>query len=423
MFNLATVALTARTLGVETFGVLILIHAYVQTVGELVRFQSWQVVLNYGTGAYLEGRLAAFHRVLRFSLWLDVAGSVVGVLAALLGVWLIGTGLGWQAHHQTAVAAYALSIVFMASATPTGTLRLVNRFDLFALQSPVESWIRMLGAIWAWWAGAGLNVFLGIWFFAKFAAFVYLYAAAGITLHRRGALNGFSASGKQPLVADLPGIWGFVWSTNFNSSLGLAFTQAGTLFVGALLGASEAALYRIAKQFADAIAKPTKLIGPALYPELARMAHGDERAALKKLVMQLAFAGGGVATLILLLVAAIGGPVLGWLIGPEFVAAKPVMLWLLGAGVIGIWAVPLEPLLMSTGSATAAFKARLLITAPFLLLLYLATAQHGLIGAGVATVIGALLLFAVQLALVWRWFAKRPAQAAQGSAVSSDPSG
>lgn len=51
-------------------------------------------------------------------------------------------------------------------------------------------------------------------------------------------------------------------------------------------------------------------------------------------------------------------------------AAKPVMLWLLTAAVIGIWAVPLEPLLLSTGGASATFWMRLAITALYIPLLY-----------------------------------------------------
>lgn len=406
VFNLGVLALTARTLGIEAFGVLALIHAYTQTVGELLRFQSWQVLLTYGTGSFVEKRFGDFHRMLRFSLWLDLASGVAGVVGAIAGVWLIGTGLGWEAEHQWAVSIYALSIFFTVNGTPTGVLRLVDRFDLFALQSPVESWVKLLCVVWAWWLEAGLEVFLAIWFFAKFTSFVYVYAAGIWALKRQGVLKRFRASANQPLVADLPGIWSFVWSTNVNSALNLAFTQVGTLFVGALLGASEAGLYRIAKQLADATAKPAKLLGPALYPELARLAHGNERAALKKLIFQLGIGGGAVATALLLVASLIGGEALRLLIGPEYVAAKTVMLWLLGAGVIGIWAIPLEPLLLSTGSATTALKAKLAVVLPYLPLLYWATAQHGLVGAGVAAVAGALLLFIIQLWLGLRWFGR-----------------
>lgn len=406
VLSLAAIALTARTLGVETFGVLVLIHAYVQTVGEIAHFQSWQVLLNYGTAPFAEGRFAAFQRVLRFSAVLDAASAVLGVVIAIAGVWLIGAGLGWPVTHQNAVSIYALSIIFMVSATATGVLRLVDRFDLLAIQSSIESWVKLLGAGIAWHVGGDLESFLLIWLIAKVVAFVFLLGSAVKVLKKAGALPLVKGYNQGPPLGSTPGLWPFVWSTNFNSTLGLAFTQAGTLMVGALLGPREAALYRIAKQLADAVAKPAKLIVPALYPELARMVLNTDHAALRKLVLQLALTAGGIATVFLLIISVIGGPMLALIVGPEFVAAQPVMLWLLAAAVISLWGVPLEPLLMSTGSATQAFWMRLAITLAYLPLLYWMTATLGLIASGIAACIGTAALLAGQIFLSWRWFRK-----------------
>ncbi len=407
VMGLATVALAARALGVEVFGVFVLIHAYIQTVGEVAKFQSWQALLNYGTAPFTEKRFSPFHRVLRFSLLLDGISGLTGIVVALTGVLLIGGGLGWPASEQTAVALYAFSIFFNVSATPIGALRLLNRFDLMAAESSLESLIRLIGAGLAWWLGAGLHVFLMIWFLARFVSFLFLFGAAAWMLQTKQALSGFRWRFTGSWTEGMPGIWPFVWSTNFNTTLGLAFTHLGTLMVGALLGATDAALYRIAKQLADAVAKPAKLIVPALYPELARLAMNPDRAALRKLVRQLALAAGGVATGLLVLVALFGGALLSVLIGPEFIAAKPVMLWLLTGAVISIWAVPLEPLLMSTGSATAAFWLRLAVTVFYIPLLYWMIVTQALHGAGVAAVIGAALMLLGQVWLVRRWFGQK----------------
>ena len=162
--GLAAIALTARTLGVETFGVLVLIHAYVQTIGEIAKFQSWQALLNYGTAPFAQKQVGDFQRVLRFSLLLDGLSGVAGIIVALAGIVLIGGSLGWPASEQTAVALYAFSIFFMVSATPTGVLRLTDRFDLLAAESTIESWVKLIGAAIAWHVGAGLQAFLIIWF-------------------------------------------------------------------------------------------------------------------------------------------------------------------------------------------------------------------------------------------------------------------
>lgn len=413
--GMAALALAARALGVESLGVLILVHAYMQTVGDLSKFQSWQAVIHYGTAPLQDGRTADFQQVLRFSLGLDASSAIAGWLIAVAGIALAGGSLGWPAELAPMLMGYALMICFMVSATPTGVLRLADRFDLIAAQASVESWVRLAGAAWAWRVGAGLDAFLWIWFAGQVAAFAFLFIAAAWTLHRRRLLDGFRLRNGRGYAEGLPGIWSFVWSINFSTTLNLAFTHLGTLLVGALLGAREAALYRIAKQVANAIAKPAKLIVPALYPELARMAQSGDRKGLGKLVVQLTLAGGGIATALLLVALVAGKPLLGWVLGPDFVAAHPVMLWLLGAAVIGIWAVPLEPLLISIGLAVHAFRLRLAVTLVYLPLLYLLIdhdgAWGGLRGAGLAQVIGMGLLLLGQFWLVRRWFRRPPVAA------------
>lgn len=402
--SLGATALAARALGVDAFGVLVLVHAYVQTIGEIAKFQSWQALLQYGTAPLDAGRIGEFQRVLRFSLLLDALSGVGGVIIALLGVLLLGSTLGWPAALSPEVGLYSLVIVFMVSATPTGALRLLDRFDLLAWQSAIDSWVRVIGALIAWKLGAGLTAFLAIWFAGQVVAFVFLFGAALTTLRARGALAGFRLHASGSLTEGFPGLWSFVWSTNLNSTLALAFTHVSTLMVGALLGARDAALFRVAKQLGDAVAKPAKLIVPALYPELARLAAAQDWIKLRRLVWQLALAAGGAASLLLVVAAAIREPALRFLIGESFVPAEDVLLWLLGASVVSLWALPLEPLLMSTGGAGAAFRMRLLVTSLYLPFLYAATVQGGLTATGAASVIGALMLFAGQLWLVLRWY-------------------
>ena len=423
--SMAALAVAARALGVESLGVLILVHAYVQTVGDLSKFQSWQAVIHYGTAPLQEGRLADFQQVLRFSLGLDAASAAAGWLIAGLGITLAGGALGWPAELAPLLTGYALIVCFMVSATPTGVLRLSDRFDLIAAQSSVESWVRLAGAALAWRAGAGLEAFLWIWFAGQVAAFAFLFIAAAWTLQRRRLLDGFRLRNGRGYAEGLPGIWSFVWSINFSTTLNLAFTHLGTLLVGALLGAREAALYRIAKQVANAIAKPAKLIVPALYPELARMAQSGDRRGLRTLVVQLTLAAGGVATGLLLVALVAGKPLLGWVLGPDFVAAHPVMLWLLAAAVIGIWAVPLEPLLISIGLAATAFRLRLAVTLLYLPMLYLLIdhdgAWGGLRGAGLAQVLGMAMLLLGQFWLVRRWFRRPPGAGPLNPAARATP--
>src|SRR3546814_5022109 len=63
---------------------------FAEAVKDLAGFQSWQVVLHYGTHPMKEGNLPLFQRVLRFSLMLDLIGACAGVAIAVICVDLVG---------------------------------------------------------------------------------------------------------------------------------------------------------------------------------------------------------------------------------------------------------------------------------------------------------------------------------------------
>lgn len=403
VLGLAATAFAARALGLREFGVLTLIYAFTNAVSDLVEFQSWQAVLHYGTRPLQEGRLGLFQRVLSFSLMLDGIGAVAGLCVGIAGVLLFGQQLGWPDSITPAALLYTTSVVWMASATATGVLRLVDRFDLIAIQDNTQAVVRLIGAAIAFFAGGGLIAFLVVWYIASMLSFVCRVYFAWRELHRHGYLRNFRWSARG-LAEDLPGIWRFCLTTNFNGTLQLAFTHIGTLSSGWFLGPSAAALYRIARQVATAIVKPTRLVMPALYPELARLWAVGNTNALYRLVMQVALSGGVLATA-LLVVAALGGRwALRVVLGDDFVGAAPVMTWLVGSAAIGIWALPLEPFLISTGRATAAFVTRAAVTILYLPCLFFGLERFGLLGAGYATVAAMGLLFLAQLAVVLQIF-------------------
>jgi O-antigen/teichoic acid export membrane protein len=401
--SLAYLAVSAHYLGVEAMGALVLINAFAMAVGEVAKFQSWQAVLHYGTRPLNEGRIGDFQRVVRLSLLLDLASAVVGVAAGIAGIHFFGQYLRWPPEAVPIGTFYALSIAFMVTATPTGVLRLFDRFDILAVQSGVSSVVRLAGSALVALLGFGLQGMALAWFLGNAAALVYLFGTAWTELGKRGLLKGFRWRGVG-YAKDFPGFWRFVWSTNLTATLELAFTQVGTLVVGAVTGPAPAALFRIARQVSDALAKPAKLVVQALYPELARLWSVGDQKGLVRLAVQVGLIGGAIATVLLLVATFAGRPFLGLVMGEGFEGAAPVMTCLVAAAAIGVWALPFEPMLISTGRAGAAVKVRLVVSAFYLAALVPAVRSHGLIGAGVAELVASILMFTGMLISVLRWY-------------------
>ena len=392
VLSLVYMAIAARALGVRELGVLVLIQAFAQFLGEVVKFQSWQTILNYGSRPLAEGAVTEFQRVLRFTLILDLASTVLGIAVGVAGAILLADRLGWSADQAPAAALYMFSIAFMVSATPLGLLRLFDRFDIMARQAALIALIRVIGSGIALAMDAPMEGFLLAWGIGTVGSWLYLAGSALAELRRRDLLKDFSWKG--PLSAGLPGVWKFAWNTNLTSTLDVAFTHLATLVVGALVGPAQAAFWRVGRQVADAIAKPAKLLTPALYPELARLRAEDRHVAMWRLSRNVGLLAGGIGVVLLAASAFAGPSLLGLVMGKAFAPAAEVMTWQVGAAVIGVFALPLEPLLISLGKPGRAVRVRLVVSAAFLAILPFLVTRFGLIGAGagLAAAAGALAL-------------------------------
>lgn len=396
LISLGYIALAARGLGVAQFGVLVLINSFAQFIGDVVRFQSWQTIIQFGTAPFSEARRADFQRVLRFGLVLDLISAGAGLLIGVAGAYLVGPHLGMPRDMAGAAALYALSIVFLAPASPVGVLRLVNRFGVLSAQAAISSTVRLAGGAIGYLTHAPVSFFLVVWALGSVAAFAYTAGVAYLDLRRRGMLDNFAWSG--PLTAGMPGAWRFAWATNASSSLDVAFTHVATLAVGALIGPAQAGLWRVARQVADALAKPARLLIPALYPELAKLRASGGTASMASLATRVGLIGGGFATLLLVVAIFAGKPLLTLVMGEAFGAAAPTMTLQVAAAVIGVWALPLEPMLVSMGRPGAVVRIRLIVAVAFLSSLPFIVHAQGLPGAGMALVGAAL---ASALGMLW----------------------
>lgn len=413
VLGLLYLAVAVRALGIEAFGQLVLVHTVVQATQTIVKFQSWQPVLHYGTPALQERRFADFRRLILFTGLLDLGSSVAGAVLAAVALWLFGTKLGLSADIVPAAMVYSLSLLFMVSTTAAGLLRLFDRFKLLIVEDNVVSLVRLAGCLVLFATGGDIAGFLVVWFLSSVAGSLVSVGLAWREVRRRGAWQ--RPAGRQPaLSAGFDGIWKFVWSTNANSSLALVTNHVATLTTGALIGPAEAALFRIARQVAEAVAKPVKLMTSAVYPEFARfVAEGrvmDMRAFLGR-ALRLSALGACGCGLVLL----VGGSGLLAIIGGDQVAAAYDTMLLLGvAALIGVGTFALEPALITLGRPAVALRIRLAAAVAYLPALAMLVPRAGIAGAGVAAIGAAAIIAVLQMLSLSSCFRAMP-QAEAGS--------
>lgn len=390
--SLAYLAIVTRTLGVADFGRFALVLSAAQVIKTLVSFDSWQIVVRYGQPHLTAANGDALNRVLRFCILIDLGSAVAGAGVAAAAILLfgplldIGPGMGWQ------VWLFCMVMMITIRSSPTGILRLFDRFDSAALAETMIPVGRMIGAGVALAFAPDITGFLIAWAFAELlCAISYWYLALRVG---RGRIGRWRAGRALDARRENPGIVAFLTATNLQTSLSSIGQQVAVLIVGGFVGPAGAGLYRLANQLANSLTKISSLLSRSIFVELSRTSDQGKEAlgALFRRTNRLALVAGAV---IIGLIVTIGHLLLGLIAGPQFLPAYPLLLMLGVAACIDLIGVSYRPLLMATDRAGLSLR---ITFASTLLLLGLQAALlplYGTKGAAMANIAAALAGFAM----------------------------
>jgi O-antigen/teichoic acid export membrane protein len=387
VLSLAYLAIVTRTLGVADFGRFALVLSAANVIKTLVSFDSWQIVVRYGQPHLASGDGDALNRVLRFCILIDLCSALAGGLIAAAIILFLGDTLQLGPGMGLQVWLFCMVMMVTIRSSPTGILRLFDRFDSAAFAETMIPVGRMIGALVAWIVMPGITGFLIAWAFAELlCALSYWRLALRVG---RGRIGRWGAGRALDARHENPGIIGFLTATNLQTSLSSIGQQVAVLIVGGFVGPAGAGLYRLANQLANSLTKISSLLSRSIFVELSR-SHGqgaDALGALFRRTNRLALAAGAV---IIGLILTIGHPLLGLIAGPAFLPAYPLLLMLGVAACIDLIGVSYRPLLMATDRAGLSLRITFLST---LLLLGLQTALlplYGTHGAAMANIVAAL---------------------------------
>lgn len=382
-------ALAARALGPRGFGTFSLILAFAQSATNLAQFQSWQAIIRYGAGHLASGRGSRLGRLLGFTAALDMAGSAAGLALTALALHWIGPLLGWGGADQGRALAFTAVVLLSVYATPTGALRLLDRFDLLAWCEGVSPTIRLAGVLALWALGASLRAFLWLWMASYIASALGLWLGAWHELRRRGLKlclgpRQFALAWRQN-----PGIGRFMVQTNLGSSLETLPQQFGTLAVGAAAGAAVAGAFRVAIKLARALAKPIQYVVRVFYPEVARLVASGEHDTVGQVVRRVTRWAAVSGLVLMALMGLAGHDLMHLLAGHRFDLATSALLLMALASAIELARFALEPLLLARGKAGPLLLAKLAGFLAFAAGLALFLRPWGATGAAGATALAA----------------------------------
>ena len=413
--GLLAMACAGRGLTPALFGLLIVIHTYATGAGALAKFQTWQLIIRYGGPALERGDRSMAQDAIRFAFGLDIASGLVGMVGAMALLPFLAGRLGLSGGTLALALIYCTLVPTMTTATPSGVLRLLDRFDLIGVQQLATPVLRGLGAGLSYVAHLGFPGFVATWYIADLAGDLVTWAFAVRELRRRDMIDAFRP-GLFGTARRLPDAWSFAWTTNIGHSVYSAWGPLSNLVVAGVLGPVAAGLYKIASTLLDSTSKPADLLSRGFYPEIMRL---DPASVVPwRLGLRTGVVAGLIGLAMLLLVLVGGKPVIALVFGKKYLASFSLLSLMVWSLAISMASFPLESLLYMVGRQRAALVAQVAATTVYLALLALLTWHHGLIGAGQAYLLGTVAMAAFTLVPVIGSYRRRRETAASGAGAA-----
>lgn len=406
--GLVYLGVATHSLGVENFGLLILVQTYMTVLAELTTFQSWQAVIRYGSQCVQGGDRRSFQNLLKFTTLLDLGGAVAGVALAIAIAPLLAPYLQWPPEVVRQTQWCSLAILFTLVATPTGLLRLYNRFDLLAFHVTIFPLVRLVGTVIAVVYDAPLWGYLLAWAVGKMVEGLVLLGFGWYQAWKHGTLKGFTLA-TRGLTNNHPGLWKFCIASNFDSSLPIVMRQSAPLMIGLVGTPTVVGLFRIAYELSTPLMDVAKLFSQSLYPELAKLSVQRDWQPFKQLMGKTTKISSGLGLGFLLIFVVFGRPILFYGFGGEFVPAYGPLLLLVLAEVFTMVSCALEPALYAMGYPGLSLRVNLIsILGVYVPSLVIFTGNYGAEGAAIATILSTLSILLLNGAMVWQQLRSAP---------------
>jgi O-antigen/teichoic acid export membrane protein len=346
LLSVAQLAVVARFLGAESYGVLTVVITYTPTVSQFLDSRAWETAIAYVVKYREAHELQRARAVVKLCAMVD---AVTGV-AAVAGVAVTAS---WASAVLNAsdsgplMRLYAWSLLFsIPVGISSALLRIGNRFDWIAYHSVAAAGIRFVMVIVAAGMGGGIEMVL-----AAYVASTALSTAVLVLMARRAAsalgIHRWSRAPLGLLKSEWRGLFAFLGTTNASALLKVFQRNGDVLLVGAILNPTAAGYVRAARSLTDLINVPVGPLYTASYPEFVTLWRHGNRERLREVAGRLtmfasAMALGGAGALL------IGAPVvISLVLGADYMPAVPLVRWLAVAMALAVATSTWHPLLLA----------------------------------------------------------------------------
>ncbi len=377
--------LVARILGVEGYGMAVLVMGWIGLMTALLGVQTRKTLVKY-LSLFLSDEsepqvLAMVKLGIGLNLLLSTLTFMLLFMAApRLSIWLLDTPDGTLFFRLVILRDFFAA----TGGTTSAVLRVLDRFkwlSIFNALSSIATFVLVSTVLIAGWQVDG---YLAAMMLVSAGQAITLYLACQRELHTRYCTNWWQAD-LHALHKHRHEITVMLVSLKLDGLRKIATDKADVVILGLFADIHSVGLYKMAKQLAGYLSRLSNPIYKALYPEIARLYHESGFERLPRFIGQLTrwlVAGVGASSMLITLLA---GPLVSVVFGAEYTAALPLfyVMMLMHVWLGLIWA---PGLLLTLGKARQLTAINLTSALILLSLLFILAPTWGATGATIALV-------------------------------------
>lgn len=275
--NTITTFASAGTLGAAGYGSLMIGQTFMQAVDAFLNFQSWQGVIRYGSICRERQDEDGLAATIKAGFFVDLVSAFVGCAVAFAIIPFVSELLGWDVVSTIAATIFCFEIVVHIEGTPTGVLRLFDKFKYVAIHAVVIAALKLALVATAFCLfGPNVVAIACAYCVADIIKSVSLFVIALIVIKKRIGLKRVAVSARRDLP---PGFFSFTMWSNLAATADAPIQYFDVFFLS-LLSSEVVGVFKFFKQLIAVFTLLSTPVQQAIMPQLAEViAKGQKEQA------------------------------------------------------------------------------------------------------------------------------------------------
>ncbi len=269
LINLIIVVILIKLIGDDGYGILVLSQSYMLIMDVVLNIQSWKSVIQYGQKSIVEHDVNNFYSYIKIGCILDISTAIIGGVFSTLLAGIVGKLFGWNNELILCSQIFSLTIFFHFAGTPTAILRILNKFNLVAIQKICSAFIKLLSLTIIWVIKKHISIVNAviIYSIADIIGNLLLIFFAVHIFRKKYRINKLI---KANIPSDYKEFITFtLWGTA-SDIVDLPITYFD-VFIVSFLSIKLVAIYKVFQQIASILSKVTTPIYQAIMPQFSEL--------------------------------------------------------------------------------------------------------------------------------------------------------